>query len=92
MYKRSEGFDEDRPPAEAKQHPKMREPRVNAENTIGSGSEREVYPQNTMGSGREGFGGAQGTIGSGSERMPGRPDNDPLPGGDVTKHSGTIAD
>jgi hypothetical protein len=90
MYKRSEGFDQDRPPAEAKQHPKMRERSVQHQGTIGHG-ERDVYPQNTMGHGREGSGPAEGTIGHG-ERTPGRPDNDPLPGGDCCKHSGTIAD
>lgn len=90
MYKRSEGFDEDRPPAEAKQHPKMREPQVRADSTIGVGSPREVFPKNTMGHG-ERTGKAENTMGHG-ERMPGRPDNDPLPGGDCCKHSGTIAD
>lgn len=91
MYKRNEGFDPDRPPAEAKQHPKQREPHINAENTIGAGSERSQYPQNTIGSGGEKPGHGDRTIGHG-ERTPSRPDNDPLPGGDCCKHSGTIAD
>jgi hypothetical protein len=91
MYKRNEGFDPDRPPAEAKQHPKQRERSVSADSTIGAGSPHEVYPKNTMGHGKEGCGEAHNTIGHGQREYK-TGDNVALQGGDSGKHSGTIAD
>lgn len=78
MYKDPESpGDEERPPAEAKHHPKQKEKRVNAFSTIGAGQESNAYPSNTMGHGREICGQADNTIGHGEREV---------------THSGTVGD